>query len=307
MPYAPGITYNTGVIGQGIANLGQNLRGALEQYRREKQEGQFLDQQFEGLAKAVAVSNPDRASELAKFPGLSLAQKRGKLAGLAFEVDQMRQQQAQSLRERQVAASEGQLTLARDQAAAAAAARARDQETSRAFAGELASLAQGGPMADGYREPGSVSLGDVVQAAGKTGFNLPAGTLMDAIRAGTRREAQAPREFTIGGRAGTYSPETGAFQVFPSEEMTPAQRASAVAQLRTEYARTVAKMADPDAATQRSNLEAVLDMLDEQFNEFGIKPPKRTRAAAADDPAKADAGKGNTRMTFDKSGSLLTK
>lgn len=307
MPYAPGITYQTGAIGQAIGQLGQNLWGAVDQYRREKQEGQFLDTQFESLAQAVAAANPDRAPELAKFGGLSLAQKRGKLAGLAFEVDQMRRQQDQKLRERQLAAAEGQLRLSESIAKDNMAARGRaeqertaERDAARAFSAELGMLSQGGPLAEGLRQPGNLSLADVVGAAGRTGHSLPAGTLMEAVRTTQRREAAAPRTVQVAGRDAVFSPETGAFQMLPTDELTPAQRSSAIAQISTEYGRLISILADPKSVLARGDIEAVLDMYDEQLNEFGVKPPRRNRANAGKEPTDGST----TRWVSDKDGNI---
>lgn len=314
MPYAPGITYDTSSIGQGIANLGQNLRGALEQYRREKQEGQFLDTQFESLAQAVAAANPDRAPELAKFSGMSLGQKRGKLAGLAFEVDQMRKQQDQKLRERGMAIGEGNLKLAQEAASENRLLRADQQRRAeeeragqKAFAGELAAMAQGGPLADGFREPDQpLSLADVVKAAGRSGVALPAGSLMEAVRMmQADRDKAAPRAVDIGGRPAVFSPATGAFSMLPPEDLTPAQKQSAIRDLRRQWTEAVTARAKDVTGGSHQMIDGLLDSLAEGFKEFGIEPPKRATADPA--PSKSDATKGGSRFKYDAKGNLVTQ
>lgn len=105
MPYNPGVEYRGDkYLFQGIAGAGEALAQGVQKWRANKEESQFLDTRAETMAKLLgplAASgaegvDPKVIEELAQFPGLSLNQKRGKLAGLEFLLDQT-QRQAQAL------------------------------------------------------------------------------------------------------------------------------------------------------------------------------------------------------------------
>jgi hypothetical protein len=103
MAYNPGIQYRGDqYLYQAISNLGEKAGEAIGNYRKERAEGQFLEQEAQGLlqtgqrmAKLVDVQDPQVAealqqniTDLGKFAGMSLAQKRAKLAQLRFDLDQ---------------------------------------------------------------------------------------------------------------------------------------------------------------------------------------------------------------------------
>ena len=302
MPYAPGQQYDFRPLFEGIRSLGQNVNQAIEKYQAAKQEGQFLDAQYEGLAKAMASMNPDRAPELAKFSSLSLPQKRGAAASLAFEFNQLQKEQDRALRERGVAAQEKQVSLAEAMQQAGLAQRQRDDQAAAGFQGRLAELVQGGPLADGFREPGKLSLSDIVSAAGSSGFKLPPGQLMEAVRSmQVDPEAQAPREFQIGGRAGVYSPRTGAFDLLPPDGLTPGQKQTAAMNLQKQWIEITQAMADPLKRESLPELRQARAMLEGQFEQFGLKPPAAASAPSADPSPSAKPSAGG-RMRFDASG-----
>jgi hypothetical protein len=102
MAYNPGTHYRgEAYLFQAISNLGQSAGKALETYREDRQEDQFLEQELQGLlqsgqrlAPLIQVQDPEVAatiernvSDLGKFAGLSLAQKRAKVAQMGFELD----------------------------------------------------------------------------------------------------------------------------------------------------------------------------------------------------------------------------
>lgn len=150
MPYNPGVEYRGDkYLFQGIAGAGEALAQGVQKWRANKEESQFLDTRAETMAKLLgplAASgaegvDPKVIEELAQFPGLSLNQKRGKLAGLEFLLDQtQRQAQAQAVQRRHeeemglrragVELQRGQLLAseARQQREATTQAR-RDQDT----------------------------------------------------------------------------------------------------------------------------------------------------------------------------------
>jgi hypothetical protein len=105
---------------------------------------------------------------------------------------------------------------------------------------------------------------------------------MDAIRSTQKeREAQAPREFDVGGRKGIFSPRTGAFDLLPMENLTPAQKATAANNLRGQWVEVSLAMADPLKQGAVQELQAVRAMLEQQFEELGMKPPKVASPGAA--------------------------
>jgi hypothetical protein len=305
MPYAPGQQYDFRPLFEGIRSLGNNIGDAVQRYQKDKQESQFLDAQYEGLAQTMGAMDPGRAEDLAKFSGLSLAQKRGKAASLAFEFNQMQKNQDRALRERGVAAQERQVSLAEAAQQAGLAARQRDEEAATGFQGRLAEIMQGGPLADGFREPGQLSLADIVSAAGSSGYRLPPGALMDAIRTSqVDPEAQAPREFQVGGRAGVYSPRTGAFDLLPQDSLTPGQKQTAAQNLQRQWVDITKAMSDPTAQNM-DELKQARQMLEDQFAFYGLKPPQRNAAPAPDGAATAKQDGGKTLLYSPGRGKLI--
>lgn len=102
MPYNPQTEYRGDrYLFEGIAGAGQAIAQGVKQWRANKAESKFLDQQAELMGQLIAPKvaqgsshyDPKIIDDLANFPSLSLAQKRGKLAGLQFLVDQTQKQQ----------------------------------------------------------------------------------------------------------------------------------------------------------------------------------------------------------------------
>lgn len=85
---------------EAITGAGQAVAQGVKQWQQNRQESQSLDERWGMLSKLVAPmamqpgGDPKIIDELAKFPTLSLAQKRGKLAGLEFLLDQNQKQQS---------------------------------------------------------------------------------------------------------------------------------------------------------------------------------------------------------------------
>jgi hypothetical protein len=140
MPYNPGIEYRGDrYLFEGVAGAGQAIAQGVKQWRANKEEGQFLDGRAETLAQLVAPRvakggnvDPKVLDDLAKFPSLSLSQKRGKLAGLEFLLDQnMRQEQAQAVQARHKESTDLQregLQIQRDQMTASDERQQRQSE-----------------------------------------------------------------------------------------------------------------------------------------------------------------------------------
>lgn len=288
MPYAPGERYDFRPLFEGIRDLGNNVGNFIAKRKEDSQK-------FNSLKKLAEVYQPDLKGTL---DGMSLGELEGTVK--AFTLKQAMDDAAanRGLRERGVAAQEKQVSLTEAMQQAGLAQRQREDQAAAGFQGRLAELVQGGPLADGFREPGRLSLSDIVSAAGSSGFRLPPGQLMEAVRSmQVDPEAQAPREFQIGGRAGVYSPKTGAFDLLPAEGLTPAQKQTAAQNLQRQWVDITKAMADPTAQNM-DELKQARQMLEEQFAQYGLKPPVRT-APPAEDPAKPAAGK---RLRFDTTG-----
>lgn len=97
MPYNPQIEYRGDrALFAGIADAGKSVAEGVRQWRANREESQFLDQQAEMIGQLIAPKvaqggvgfDPKIVDDLANFPGLSLSQKRGKLSGLRFMYDQ---------------------------------------------------------------------------------------------------------------------------------------------------------------------------------------------------------------------------
>lgn len=292
MPYAPQQQYDFRPLFEGIRSFGNNLKDVVEQRRADSQK-------FKSL-KAVAESY---APELkGTLDGMSLGDLEGTVRAFTLSQAMEDQKANRALRERGVAAQERQVSLAEAAQQAGLATRQRDEEAAIGFQGRLAEIVQGGPLADGFREPGKLSLADIVSAAGSSGYKLPPGALMDAIRSTqVDPEAQAPREFSVGGRAGVYSPRTGAFDLLPQDSLTPGQKQTAAMNLQKQWIEITQAMADPLKRESLPELRQARAMLEGQFEQFGLKPPTTAPAPAADAPGSGKPSAGG-RMRFDSTG-----
>jgi hypothetical protein len=292
MPYAPGQQYDFRPLFEGIRSLGQNVNQALDRRREDSQK-------FNSLRKLAEAYQPDLKGTL---DGMSLGELEGTVKAFTLKQAMDEANASRGLRERGVAAQEKQVLLAEAMQQAGLAQRQREDQAATGFQGRLAELVQGGPLADGFREPGKVSLADIVSAAGSSGFKLPPGQLMEAVRSmQVDPEAQAPREFQIGGRAGVYSPRTGAFDLLPPEGLTAGQKQTAAMNLQKQWIEITQAMADPLKRESLPELRQARAMLEGQFEQFGLKPPASAPAPASDPSSGAKPSAGG-RMRFDASG-----
>lgn len=292
MPYAPGERYDFRPLFEGIRDLGNNVGNFIAKRKEDSQK-------FNSLKKLAEVYQPDLKGTL---DGMSLGELEGTVK--AFTLKQAMDEAAanRGLRERGVAAQEKQVSLAEAMQQAGLARQQRDDQAAAGFQSRLAELVQGGPLADGFREPGRLSLSDIVSAAGSSGFRLPPGQLMEAVRSmQVDPEGQAPREFQIGGRAGVYSPRTGAFDLLPPDGLTPGQKQTAAMNLQKQWIEITQAMADPLKRESLPELRQARAMLEGQFEQFGLKPPAAASAPSADPSPSAKPSAGG-RMRFDASG-----
>jgi hypothetical protein len=298
MPYAPGVAHDFRPLFEGIRSFGNNVNQFIDRRREEGRKATALRKVYEAYAPEEMKGSS---------AGMGLADLEGAVQSFALTQAMQERAQDRGLRERGVKAVEGQLGLAQAAQEAGLLREQRmvaDQEAaktaSQGFQARLAELVQGGPLAGGFREPGNLSIADVVRAAGETGMQLPAGSLMDAVRSmQQRREAPAPREFTVGGKKGVFSPETGAFSILPTDELTPSQRQGYARELQKQWVQLARDLADPLKSASQESLLAAKAMLEQQFEEFGLPLPK---AGDADGDGKGGATK---RIKFDARGNRL--
>lgn len=102
MPYAPGIQpRGDQYLFSGISQLGQGLGEAVRNFVKSKRESDFLDKQMVGLAAAMKPMidsgeiDPEIVSDMEKFPGMSLAQKRGAAASYLFQIQSAKEARAE--------------------------------------------------------------------------------------------------------------------------------------------------------------------------------------------------------------------
>jgi hypothetical protein len=132
-------------LARGIEDAGRGLGQAIREYRSRKDESAFLNEQVEGLAAVAAPLvksedlDPKLVEEVAKFPELSLNQKRGKAASLAFAIKSA--QDAKLHRERKEISLAG-LELDRGRMLLAAREDERRQQERTGLAGFNARLAE---------------------------------------------------------------------------------------------------------------------------------------------------------------------
>lgn len=108
MAYNPQIEYRGDqYLFNAVANLGESVGKGIQQYRASRDESKFLDEQAQTLAVLAApriasgALTKDVLDDLAKVPSMSLAQKRGKIKGLEFllnDADKQMQAQAEQSR-----------------------------------------------------------------------------------------------------------------------------------------------------------------------------------------------------------------
>jgi hypothetical protein len=93
--------------------------------------------------------------------------------------------------------------------------------------------------------------------------------------------------------------------MLPPEDLTPAQKQSAIRDLRRQWTEAVTARAKDVTGGSHQMIDGLLDSLAEGFKEFGIEPPKRATADAA--PPKSDTTKAGGRFKYDAKGNLVTQ
>lgn len=97
MPYNPGIQYRGDqYLFQGISGAGDAIAQGVQQFRKDRRESQFLDEQAEMMGRilgqrvqtgqAGGEGDAEMLKTLAGFPSKSLSQKRGALASVMFGI-----------------------------------------------------------------------------------------------------------------------------------------------------------------------------------------------------------------------------
>jgi hypothetical protein len=224
MAYNPGNSYRgSDYLFSGLQQGGSVLAEGIQTWKKNKEESQFLDQQAAEIAKMIApqarqmeqsgqVTPEDKAilDDLAKFPGLSLGAKRGKLSGIMFGVQQ-RAQQAQAQAEGQrhqdrMGIDRANVELRRGELMAGDlkdrrqtdAASARDRDTL-AWLTALANPEANKNPANLQQQFPNADADIIAKMIGESG-----------------NRNRVPESTKIGGRDVVFSPHTGAFQIVPT-------------------------------------------------------------------------------------------
>jgi hypothetical protein len=226
MAYNPGIQHRGAeMLFAGITGGADALAEGVETWQKNKQEGQFLDEQAEQIAQLLAQganqgplqeADLEVMNEIAGFPSLSLSQKRGKLAGLMFTAQQRQQAAAAQADERRHSERMGvdmaglelrrgemmQKSRAADQQAESEAARQRDT------IGMIYGMTNPGSL------PGPVDPQNPGPYLQSQYPNADAELIAKMIGETTQRNRE-PVATKLGGRDVVFSPHTGAFQIVP--------------------------------------------------------------------------------------------
>lgn len=243
MAYNPGIQYRGDqYLFQALTNLGEKAGEAITNYRKDRAESQFLEEQAQGLfdsarqhSNLVRLDDPqvakaleDEITDLGKFGGMSLAQKRAKVGQLRFQIDslmkagQTRQEGRRAdeylgLQRQNVAL--GQQREAREVAQAAAQRQAgqrflgeMDQAT-RVPAGRNFSLGQ---EPSGVPQQPQLTVQQILAAGARAGGDLDPrlmGQVGELLQRGQQWNLQPGQEFNLPGGAKGVATSPGQLQL----------------------------------------------------------------------------------------------
>ncbi len=287
MPYAPGITYDTTSLANGIAGAGQSVAQGIREYSIN----QAKDKEAEGIVAGLLQSNPDilqgadpkTAKLLEKFKNGDTGLKDNIfLAGWA----QMTQKGLEKKQEME--AQSMQLQQMKAQAAQQAAARQFLSQAAQAQGGATGPLSN-----EAYKQFTSPLAQDAV-ALSKFSGGLPSQEVLarmqdtretNAAKAG-KGDKNNPQEVTLpSGAKVAFSPSTGAFSVLPQtpEQLAKAEGAKQEAELSTKGATTLINDITDSAENARhtvASVDRILSLYD-QGVASGFGQPTLTQARAA--------------------------
>lgn len=158
---------------QGISQLGEGVGQAVAGFRRNKKESEFLDKQMVGLAAAMQPMiqsgeiDPKLVEDMEKFPGMSLAQKRGTAASMLFQFteakEQTRARKEDEDRALRNSMNHGRLVMEAARMNEASQDRARERQGTEDFNRNLADYMQTPEM---IRRPSREALPEIAARAG---------------------------------------------------------------------------------------------------------------------------------------------
>jgi hypothetical protein len=134
------------------------------------------------------------------------------------------------------------------------------------------------------------------QALGRNPGALTPQMLQTLVRYGDEAGGKPDKrliETTLGGRKFALSPDTGAFQALPTDELTPAEKQRYIAGLYGQRRQLLASKASTLDDAVKPQIDEELARLDDELQAMGARPAPAKPAAAA--PAGAEV----VRMTKD--------
>ncbi len=288
MPYAPGITYDTTSLANGIAGAGQSLAQGFKEHAIN----QAKDKEAQGIVSGMLQANPDLLQGaddktqklLEKFKlGETGLKDNIFLAGWAATtqrgLEKKQEMQAQAL----------QLQQAQQQAAQQAAAR---QFLSRA---QQVQAGAGGPLRPDIIKQFTSPMAQDAVTLSKVSGGMPSQEVLarmqdtretNAAKAAGKDDKNSPTEITLpSGAKVAFSPSTGAFSVLPQtpDQLAKAEGAKQEAELSTKGATTLINDVTDSAENARhtvASVDRILALYD-QGVASGFGQPTLTQARAA--------------------------
>jgi hypothetical protein len=291
MPYTPTERNRVGeFLMQGIAGAGQNIGAAIDRYKTESQKANTL-------RKAISLYDETMKDQVQTMglrdlegfiQGQGMKQAKTALENQArlqaaqiknFEADNQRADTALRLQQDTAAQQKAQLD--------ALAAFARDYGAPAIPGVSSAAMLDAAQLPPGER---------LRQALGRNPGALTPQMLQTLVRYGDEAGGKPDKrliETTLGGRKFALSPDTGAFQALPTDELTPAEKQRYIAGLYGQRRQLLASKASTLDDAVKPQIDEELARLDDELQAMGARPAPAKPAAAA--PAGAEV----VRMTKD--------
>jgi hypothetical protein len=293
MPYTPTERNRAGeFLMQGITGASQAIAQGVQQWRKDKEESAGYDTLLE-VAAARGKSDPkfleQFGPQLSKSAGSSLSQKRN-LVGAITLYEQRRQQDMENeFRAAQIKNFEDDnvranafLTLQKE-----AAARQKEQvDALRRFAIDF-----GQPVIPGVSSPAVLDAAQLPpaerlrQALGRNPGAMSEDILQTLVRYGDEAAGKPDKrliETTIGGHKFALSPDTGAFQALPADEMRPGEKQRYLAGLRAQRVDLISSRAKALDDDTKAMIDNELLRLDDELQAMGARPAP-TKGGTLDD------------------------
>lgn len=279
MPYTPTERNRVGeFLMQGIGNASQSIAGAIDRHKTESQKANTL-------RKAIALYDETMKDQVQTMglrdlegfiQGQGMKQAKTALEQQAklqaaqiknFEADNARADEAMALQRTGAAQQKAQLD--------ALAAFARDYGAPAIPGVSSAALLDAAQLPPGER---------LRQALGRNPGAMTPQMLQTLVRYGDEAGGKPDKrliETTIGGRKFALSPDTGAFQALPTDELTPAEKQRYIAGLYGQRRQLLASKASTLDDAVKPQIDEELARLDDELQAMGARPAPAKPAAAS--------------------------